>query len=231
MPPARRDDCPWCGSKHLRARTGTVDECRDCAHVFRNPQRAVEERLLEEHVRPCSGTRRQHRRTALAMLRLRPEPENWLDVGTGDAGFPETAREFFPYTSFDGLDPTARVMRARRADRIEEAYVGNLPDPAITTLLRARYDVISLLNHLHHTADPRKELDAALTLLRHGGHLVIEAPDPQSAFATLLGRQWRPQTHPGHTHLIPLANLHTELESRGCTIISKDRRRIIARKS
>ncbi|WP_210576212.1 class I SAM-dependent methyltransferase [Streptomyces sp. GESEQ-4] len=238
MPPARRDDCPWCGSKQLRARTRTVDECQDCAHVFQNPQRPVEDRLLEEHVKPCSATRRQHRLTARAMLRLRPEPESWLDVGTRDAGFPETAREVFPYTSFDGLDPSPLVVRARTADRVEEAYVGNLPDPHITTILRGRYDVVSLLNHLHHTSDPRAELQAALTLLRSGGHLVIEAPDPRSALATLLGRRWRPQTHPGHTHLIPQDNLRTELESRGCTLsppLSRTRfsttYRLIARKS
>lgn len=50
--------------------------------------------------------RRRHRALARAILRLLPEPESWLDVGTGDAHFPETAKTLFPYTSFDGLDPT-----------------------------------------------------------------------------------------------------------------------------
>lgn len=48
---------------------------------------------------------RRLRSTARAMLPF-PEPESWLDVDTGDADFPEAARAFFPYTAFDGLDPT-----------------------------------------------------------------------------------------------------------------------------
>ncbi|WP_155054998.1 class I SAM-dependent methyltransferase [Streptomyces blattellae] len=228
MPPARRDDCPWCGSKLLRARTRAVDECRGCAHVFRNPQRTAEDalfdQLLGEHSKSCSPTRRHHRLLARAMLRLRPEPESWLDVGTGEAHFPQTARKLFPYTSFDGLDPTSRVVRARAAERIEEAYVGNLTDPVVTTLLRARYDVVSLLHHLQHRPEPREELRAALTVLRKGGHLVIETPDPQFAFATVLGKRWRPQADPAHCHLPTWANLRTEVQSQGCTIIWADRR-------
>ena len=50
----RRETCPWCGSKCLRTRlrapdlrggrpgTFTVDECRDCAHVFQNPRLTAE---------------------------------------------------------------------------------------------------------------------------------------------------------------------------------------------
>ncbi|MBK3571399.1 class I SAM-dependent methyltransferase, partial [Streptomyces sp. MBT62] len=89
--------------------------------------------------------RRRHRTLARAILRLLPEPESWLDVGTGDAHFPETAKGLFPYTSFDGLDPTPRVVRARAAERIEEAYAGHLTDPHITSALHARYDVVTLL--------------------------------------------------------------------------------------
>lgn len=48
---------------------------------------------------------RRLRSVARAILPF-PEPESWLDVGTGDARFPEAARQVFPYTSFDGLDPT-----------------------------------------------------------------------------------------------------------------------------
>jgi SAM-dependent methyltransferase len=202
--------------------------------MFQNPQRSAEDMLLDrlsgKHTKGRVPTRRHHRSTARAMLRLCPEPESWLDVGTGEARFPETARDLFPYTSFDGLDPTSHVVRAHAAERIEEAYVGNLTDPVVRTLLRSRYDVVSLLHHLQHTTDPRAELRAALLVLRRGGHLVIEAPNPQSAFGTLLDRRWVPRTHSAHSHLTPLANLRTELESQGCTILWRDRRRFIARK-
>lgn len=253
MPPRpihepRRDDCPWCGSKRLRTRlrapdllhdrpgTFVVDECRDCAHTFQNPRLTAEGLALyqrdpdvdhatglTDRVLATRTGRRRLRATARAMLPF-PEPESWLDVGTGHALFPEAAKEVFTYTAFDGLDPTPRVERARLAGRVEEAHIGHLTTPGIASRLRARYDVVSMLHHLEHTPDPREELRAALTILRPGGHLLLDVADPGSAFAALLGKWWLPHGQPRHLHLIPLPNLRTELETRGCTVLTTDRR-------
>ncbi|MBC2902577.1 methyltransferase domain-containing protein [Streptomyces cupreus] len=213
MSEPRRDHCPWCGSNRLRTRlTGdgfALDECHDCAHVFQNPCRA-----------PGTGDPYGHRRlvaTARAMLPF-PEPESWLDIGTGDAAFPAAAKEIFPYTSFDGVDPTARVERARAAGHVEEAYAGDLMNPHLMAHLRARYDVVSVLHHLPYTPNPREQLRAALTALRPGGHLLLELPDPQSPFAKLLGRWWHPRSRP--RHLMPQDNIRTELDAGSCTIVT-----------
>ncbi|MFC8361330.1 class I SAM-dependent methyltransferase [Streptomyces griseorubiginosus] len=121
---------------------------------------------------PTAPSVRRLRSTARA-LRWLPEPESWLDVGTGDADFPEAARAYFPYTAFDGVDPTPRVLHAQAVERLEEGYRGALTDPHLAAHLRARYDVVSLLNR---PADPG-ELRAALAVLRPGGHLLVESPD------------------------------------------------------
>ncbi|MGW7613224.1 class I SAM-dependent methyltransferase [Streptomyces sp. NPDC054766] len=244
----RRADCPWCGSKHLRTRLRTpdlrqrkpgtfvVDECGDCAHAFQNPRLTPEglafyhrdfregaHEGLAERLLGVRGGAGRHRAAARAMLPF-PEPESWLDIGTGHGYFPEAAKEVHPYTSFDGLDPTRRVERARAAGRVEEAHVGRLTDPRIAERLRARYDVVSMFHHLEHTPDPREELRAALEVLRPGGHLLVEVPDPDCAFGMLLGKWWVAYGQPRHLHLMPLPNLLGELESLGCAVVATDRR-------
>ncbi|MDF3148172.1 MULTISPECIES: class I SAM-dependent methyltransferase [unclassified Streptomyces] len=199
-PPERpRADCAF-----------TLAACRDQPYVPR-------------HLGLTRLPSRRLRAAASAALSF-PEPESWLDVGTGYARFPEVAKELFPYTAFDGLDPTYRVLHARVAERVEEAHVGNLTDARITARLRARYDIVSMFRHLEHTPDPREELRAALTVLRPGGLLLLELPDPRCVFALLLGRWWTPHSRPGHLHLLPLDTLRQELQSQGCTILSTDRR-------
>ncbi|WP_151483995.1 class I SAM-dependent methyltransferase [Streptomyces albicerus] len=247
----RRPDCPWCGSQRLRTRLRTpdllqhkpgtfvVDECEDCAHAFQNPRLTAEglafyyrdfhegheehqghEKFAERILRARAG-RRRHEAAARAMLPY-PEPESWLDVGTGHGHFPAAAKELYTYTSFDGTDPTPRVEKAQAAGRIEEAHRGRLPD--LADRLRARYDVVSMFHHLEHCPDPREELRAALAVLRPGGHLLIEVPDPDCAFGALLGKWWVSYGQPQHLHLMPLRNLLDELDDLGCTVVSTDRR-------
>ncbi|MGW5370389.1 class I SAM-dependent methyltransferase [Streptomyces sp. NPDC004009] len=243
----RREDCPWCGSRRLRTRmrapdplrhrpgSHALDACGDCGHVFQNPRLTAEGlafyhrdsyvRQLEEfagRLRSARAVRRRHRAAAHALSAL-PDPESWLDVGTGHARFPEAAKEFFPYTSFDGLDPTARVEQALLEGRVEEAHRGYLSTPGTAARLRARYDVVSMFHHLQHAPEPRAELRAALAVLRPGGHLVVEVPDPRCAFAALLGRWWWSYGQPRHLHLPTLANLRAELERQGCTVLVTDR--------
>ncbi|MEV7326297.1 class I SAM-dependent methyltransferase [Streptomyces sp. NPDC093970] len=244
----RREDCPWCGSGRLRTRVRTtdllhhrpgsfaVDECRDCGHAFQNPRLTAEgfvlyhrdyyEGRLEDHtdrLLATRGGRRRHRAAARAMHAL-TEPESWLDVGTGRAHFPRTAKELFPYTSFDGLDSTLRVTWAQADGHIEEAHCGHLTAPHMLARLRARYDVVTMFRHLEHAPDPRAELRAALAALRPGGHLLIDVANPRSAFGALLGKWWAPFGQPRHLHLLPPANLRAELESQGCEILTADRR-------
>ncbi|MGP2441929.1 methyltransferase domain-containing protein [Streptomyces sp. JW3] len=219
--PPRRADCPWCGSRRLRPRQPATAPaarcalvvCRDCRHAFRNPPPGPDR---PDGALVRAGAALRHLLAARALLSRCPEPESWLDVDTGDARFPSTARRFFPYTSFDGLDPTHRVLRARTAERVEEAYVGRLTDPHLTARLRARYDVVSVLRP-ERSPDPRAELHAALRALRPGGHLLLDVADPRVLLA-----------HPPGTR--PTARLRAELREYGCVPLTPaGSRRIIAR--
>ncbi|MFF9894307.1 class I SAM-dependent methyltransferase [Streptomyces longispororuber] len=166
-------------------------------------------------------TPRRHRAAVQALAHL-AEPESWLDVGTGPGHFPAAAKDVLPYTAYDGTDPGPAVEAARDAGHVEEAHRGRLPD--LAPRLAGRYDVVSMVHHLERVPDARAELAAARTVLRPGGHLLIEAFDPGSRSARLLGRWWLPRAGARRPHLLPLAGLRATLDGLGLTVVDVERR-------
>ncbi|WP_394434806.1 class I SAM-dependent methyltransferase [Streptomyces sp. SGAir0957] len=241
-----RPDCPWCGSTRLRTRlrttdllqhkpgTFTVDQCEVCGHSFQNPRLTPEglafyyrdfyDGLYADQAEKIFGPQssaKRHLRAARA-LHQHIEPESWLDVGTGRGHFPAVARRVLPYTAFDGLDAGPAVEEGRRRGHIQRAHRGLLTD--LAPQLAGRYDAMTMFHHLEHAVEPREELKAAHRVLRPGGHLLIEVPDPESRYAKLLRKWWVPYFQPQHLHFIPLDNLRTELRALGFTVVAVDRR-------
>ncbi|MEU5211400.1 class I SAM-dependent methyltransferase [Streptomyces sp. NPDC020742] len=237
--------CPWCGSARLFRRLKTTDQlqhkpgtfvldrCRACGHVFQNPRLSADG--LEFYYRDCydglgeatmarmAGSPlavRLYRSRARALLPF-GRPARWLDVGTGHGHFCAEAGKIHPGTEFHGLDLGQGVEIAERCGRIDRAFRG--PFPLLADQLTARYDVVSMHHYLEHTLAPRRELAAAHRVLRPGGHLLIEVPDPESAAARLLGQWWGPWLQPQHLHLIPLDNLCVALSEQDFTIVAIDR--------
>ncbi|MFD8870952.1 class I SAM-dependent methyltransferase [Streptomyces sp. NPDC059590] len=239
----RRTDCPWCGSDRLEERLRTtdlfqhkpggfgLDRCRDCGHVFQNPRLSGEG--LEFYYRDFydglgekdmgglfAGRRKTYVRRAESLRPFAKAPENWLDVGTGHGHFCEAARAVFPGTLFDGLDLSAGVELAERAGRVARGIRGGFVERVAE--LADGYDVVSMFHYLEHSTDPRGELRAARRVLRPGGHLLIDVPDPESRFARLLGRWWLPWLQPQHLHFVPVANLRRELSGLGFTVVAEE---------
>jgi hypothetical protein len=79
--------------------------------------------------------------------------------------------------------------------------------------------VVSMFHYLEHTPDPQLELQTARTVLRPGGHLLIDVPDPESRWAKVLRTRWMPWFQPQHLHLIPVHNLRRRLEELGFAIV------------
>ncbi|MGW2747056.1 class I SAM-dependent methyltransferase [Streptomyces sp. NPDC001450] len=238
----RRTTCPWCTSSSLTTRLHTtdllqhkpghftLDRCTDCGHTFQNPQLTSEglefyyrdfyDGLGEQRMSGTFGGRTaMYRDRAQAMAPHDPTPKNWLDVGTGHGHFCEAARTALPGTSFDGLDFTDGVELAAREGRVEHAYRGAFPD--LAPELVARYDVVSMFHYLEHSTNPDRELRAAHEVVRPGGHLLIEVPDPESRYARLLGRWWLPWLQPQHLHFMPVANLRRRLTELGFTVVAE----------
>jgi SAM-dependent methyltransferase len=241
----RRTDCPWCGARQLRRRlrtkdhlqrkpgTFTLDQCRDCGHTFQNPQlspagldfyyRDFYDGLYAEKIGGAldSDAARERNHERAVAMRRHARPKRWLDVGTAGGDFCLAAREALPGTTFDGLDIGAHVLGAQKSGRIERAYQGFLPD--LADELAGQYDAVSMFHCLEHTTDPQAQLAAVHTVLRPGGHLIIEVPNPESPFGRLFGRYWLPWFQPQHQHFVTMGNLRRALTELGFTVVATDR--------
>jgi SAM-dependent methyltransferase len=237
---SRRPDCPVCGQNNLsvvlrttdllQCKPGrfTVERCNDCGHLFQNPRLSVEglnfyyrdfyDGLGEETTGFIFGVSTD---VYLARARLTSgNPHRWLDVGAGHGHFCCAASTIFPDTDFDGLDISEEVDQASRAGWIHRAYRGTLP--ALSADLSGTYDVVSMFHYLEHTLNQRTEIRAARTVLKPGGLLIIELPNPECAYARWLGRFWVPWFQPQHLHLVSVGNLRRLMAEEGFEPIAFD---------
>jgi SAM-dependent methyltransferase len=240
-----RPDCPLCGGRALRELLRTRDllqykpgefclqRCGGCGHVFQNPMLSARglayyyadfyDGLGEASVAQRFAAQRTLDRQRARLVPLRARPERWLDVGAGHGHFCREARRRFDRTRFDALDRNPALAAARSRGWIDRAI-------GVELVAHARahgplYDVISMFHYLEHTRDPRAELAAAAHLLRPGGLLLVESPDPESALGHLLGRYWLSWFQPQHLHLLSLTNLRRLLEEAGLRVDQEERGR------
>lgn len=240
----RRIECPWCGSDRLGTIVKTpdlfqgkpgrfrLDRCSACGHVFQNPRLTVAGLDFyyrdfydgggEAQLESAFGAQAKIYRNRAETLRGHAQSAaSWLDVGTGHGHFCLAASADWPATAFDGLDRTDGIDEAARRGWVHRGYRGMFPELAPD--LVARYDVVSMFHYLEHAREPAVELDAAATVLKPGGHLVIEVPDPEWPMGRVLGRLWMPWLQPQHQHLIPIGNLKQALADRGLTVLAEKR--------
>jgi SAM-dependent methyltransferase len=239
----RLDACPWCGSAALDGRLRTTDllqhkpgrfvleGCRDCGHVFQNPRlnpaglefyyRDSYDGLGEKNANGMFESNRAGYRSRAELVKSLGAAGEWLDVGMGHGHFCREAAPLLPGVVFDGLDLGDSVELAQRAGRIRTGYQGSFVDLAGD--LAGRYDVVSMYHYLEHTVEPKRELAAAMTVLRPGGLLAIELPDPECRWAKVLGRWWMPWLQPQHLNLMPIGNLRAELAEAGFTVLAQQR--------
>lgn len=239
----RRTDCPWCSSTRIavRLRTGDLfqgkpgsfilDRCRDCGHVFQNPRLTpagldfyyrdfydgLGEQELDARFQAHGPMYRARAESVLGFA----QPASWLDVGTGHGHFCSAARDVWPQTTFDGLDMGEGIKLAEHRGWIDWGHQGSFVD--LSESMTDGYDVISMFHYLEHCREPQQELETARTVLRPGGHLVIDVPDPEAPWGRLLGRWWLPWFQPQHQHLIPAGNLRQQLERLGFTVVREQR--------
>jgi hypothetical protein len=237
--------CPLCSSPKLRrclttgddnqAKPGTftLDQCRDCRHIFQNPQLSRTGRefyyrgfydglgqLALAAVLSAQGWRVKERCEAIAS---EPPPRRWLDVNCVQGYFCQAARRYFPSTEFHGLGRAQAMEDAVRANRIHHAHPGTLLD--MPGMFHRQFDVISMYHYLEHVGDLRAHIRAAAEMLTERGTLTIEVPDGSSRYARLLRGLWFGWTQPLTLHFVPLDAMKRLLESESLEVTLVERER------
>jgi SAM-dependent methyltransferase len=129
-----------------------------------------------------------------------------LDVGFGDAGFLEAARDM----GWDavGTDFDPKVVESARARGLD-ARLGTVDG------LDGPFDVITMSHVIEHLHDPRRVLRSCHALLAPGGTLWIETPNVEAIGLRRFGRFWRGLEPPRHLVLFSRASLLRILREEG----------------
>ena len=227
--------CPLCGGSDLtrgftlpdlyQGKPGsfTVVRCRGCHTRFQNPRLSTQglafyyrdfyDGIGEDALDMVFGATKDLYAARAGMVSAHATPSCWLDVGCGHGHLAAHLRTALPATRLEGLDMGDGVQIAKARGWIDQAHRGLFTD--VAEGLEGSFDVVSMCHYLEHTLDLRAELEAAQTVLKERGLLLIEVPDPESIFARLLGRWWMPWFQPQHIQFATTITMASLLRDAG----------------
>ncbi|MCX7974690.1 MAG: class I SAM-dependent methyltransferase [Candidatus Aminicenantes bacterium] len=171
--------------------TWDLSRCLDCSFVFANP--CPEEKfitsLYSEVKDPAYevealGRRQTFRRLLHRLEKLRPQRGYLLDVGAATGLFLDEAKK--RGWQVLGIEPSRWAVEIAQKQGLK-VFQGSLEDFKIDD---QRYDVITLIDVLEHTPNPRKIVEKVQKLLKPQGLILIVTPDLESFLAKLTGRYW-----------------------------------------
>ncbi len=241
----KREHCPVCFSPDLRpfkkgslslenltpekikitdaeyGLTWNLSRCQHCAFVFANPGPDTEllAQLYSEVKDPdyeaeASGRRRNFRRILRRLEKLAPEKGRLFDVGAATGLFLDEAQKRGWQVS--GIEPSRWAREQARIKYGLNLYQGSLETFETDQLF---YDVVTLIDILEHTPNPRLTMKRANGLLKTNGLLVIVTPDLNSLAARLAGRGWW-HFRPGHLGYFNRHSLKHLLNLTGFNVLS-----------
>jgi SAM-dependent methyltransferase len=229
-----RDDAePFVSAQDdLTGRPGTFRfvTCRACGLAYQNP-RVTLDRIAEYY----DDNYIAHRRKAWGLLgpivergmqRLDRDKDRIvsryvtlsdrsavLDVGCAVGSFLQRIRERYG-SSVTGVDfkdlsahPTLRGIEFHRSLFYEAPLAGG------------RFDLVTMWHFLEHDYDPVRSLRTAATVLKSGGHLIVEVPRLDSRTFEWFGDRWPGLQAPQHTVLLDKTHLLRLVETAGFEVV------------
>jgi SAM-dependent methyltransferase len=130
--------------------------------------------------------RRRIVRDAIEHLRLAPS-SRLLDAGCGAGGMLDTLSRFGVVSGLDMDAQRVALARQRGYEDIRQGAVEQLPWPD------QKFDLVTLLDVLEHTADDRVTLTEMRRVVRPGGYLLVTVPAHQALWSShdVVNRHYR----------------------------------------
>jgi SAM-dependent methyltransferase len=154
----------------------------------------------------------------------RPPDFRVLDVGFGDGRFLSFAAETGATAVGCEIDPQA-VADARQ--RGLDVFQGDI-EGALARFGPSSFDYLTMSHVIEHVHDPRGVLAAAAALLRPGGALWMELPNPGSLGHRRYGPRWRDLDPPRHLCLPTLGALQRAAAAAGLALDRRYHRPFVA---
>jgi SAM-dependent methyltransferase len=201
--------------------TWDLSRCRHCAFVFANPGPDPEllAQLYSEVKDPdyeveATGRRRNFRRILRRLEKWAAEKGRLFDVGAATGLFLDEAQKSGWQVS--GIEPSRWAREQARIKYGLSLHPGSLETFNPNQLV---YDVVTLIDILEHTPNPRLIMEKVNGLLKTKGVLVIVTPDLNSLAARLAGRGWW-HFRPGHLGYFNRRSLQHLLDLTGFVVLS-----------
>jgi len=212
------ENCPICASTRIRrqwtARNAQntewkYDTCIDCGLIFLNPP--PDEKQLDTYYDDTYyGPGHQRFKTnvegsilafrkarARRAMRLMPEGGDVLDVGCGRGIFLEIlARKGYRSLGTERSEPAARDANKRVKVMVGNVEEIGLPDES--------FDLVTFWQVLEHLNDPKVAIAETRRILKPGGKMLIQVPNPSSWQARATGPHWFHLDPPRHLYLFPI---------------------------
>ena len=216
--------CPVCDSEATRwhsIKGYPIDECRRCHHRFvpgvrtiQHVRETFDDSYFSDggagypgYLREGEILRERGHRYARIVARYIPAGR-MLDVGCA-AGF--ILRGFLDCGwSGRGLEPNRGMVELGRRSGLD-LECGILEDYRSDE----QFDLITMLQSMMHFYDLRRACERAADLTRPGGFWLIEAFNPRSLTARLMGKQWHDYNPPSVLHWFSLEVLRLLLAGFG----------------
>jgi 2-polyprenyl-3-methyl-5-hydroxy-6-metoxy-1,4-benzoquinol methylase len=143
-------------------------------------------------------------------------PRRLLEVGCANGRFLSLLREYGdPGWKLVGIDPDEAAVR-QCVERGFDAHASRVED---FTGRDEEFDAVIMLQLIEHVEDPAEICSRVYSLLRPGGHFVVETPNLAGLdYRLFKGRWWGHYHFPRHWNLFSTPALHRLLEEKGFAI-------------